>query len=219
MQSASLRTNIHFALSKNLGPGIGLQCLSLLVCITYFMLPASQPLFSQIAQFKGQAGVSFAIVSTALFGGLIPVLFEAVWQKNYQGLITRALALMTLWGLVGAMVDALYTFQAQWFGTENSFSVLAKKVMVDQFIFSALLTCPFITVFYVWLDNPRWSSFKMALTKALFVKTIPATVVTNWMIWIPSVTLIYMLPLELQIPLFNLVLCFFALVVLALKRD
>jgi hypothetical protein len=35
---------------------------------------------------------------------------------------------------------------------------------------------------------------------------------STWAVWIPAVTIIYCLPAPLQIPLFNLVLCFWVLV-------
>jgi hypothetical protein len=37
-----------------------------------------------------------------------------------------------------------------------------------------------------------------------------------WVVWIPATSIIYSLPLPLQIPLFNLVLCFYVLTVSAL---
>jgi hypothetical protein len=72
----------------------------------------------------------------------------------------------------------------------------------------------------MWKDNGfsgsiTWQQFTPAI---LFLK-IATTVVTNWLIWIPSVALIYMMPSGLQLPLFNLVLCFFVLVLATVQHD
>jgi hypothetical protein len=37
--------------------------------------------------------------------------------------------------------------------------------------------------------------------------------VTTWVVWIPGTAIIYSLPSPLQIPLFNLTLCFFVILV------
>jgi predicted branched-subunit amino acid permease len=37
--------------------------------------------------------------------------------------------------------------------------------------------------------------------------------VTTWVVWIPGTAIIYSLPYPLQIPLFNLTLCFFVILV------
>jgi hypothetical protein len=44
------------------------------------------------------------------------------------------------------------------------------------------------------------------------------TLVSNWMIWLPSVCFIYLLPLPLQVPLFNLVLFLFVLILTIVVR-
>jgi hypothetical protein len=41
---------------------------------------------------------------------------------------------------------------------------------------------------------------------------IPQLLLSGWMVWIPACSMIYLLPASLQIPLFNIVLCFWSLV-------
>ena len=43
--------------------------------------------------------------------------------------------------------------------------------------------------------------------------------ISAWIVWVPAVLIIYSLPANLQIPLFNLVLCFFSLVLAFVSRD
>jgi hypothetical protein len=41
---------------------------------------------------------------------------------------------------------------------------------------------------------------------------------SQWMVWIPAVSIIYCLPSALQIPLFNLVVCFWVLLLTFVSR-
>jgi hypothetical protein len=42
---------------------------------------------------------------------------------------------------------------------------------------------------------------------------MPALVLAAWMVWTPTVCLVYSLPSGLQVPIFNVVLCFWVLLV------
>ena len=53
---------------------------------------------------------------------------------------------------------------------------------------------------------------KVTLERNAFLAPVPVTLMSTWAVWIPAVTIIYCLPAPLQIPLFNLVLCFWVLV-------
>jgi hypothetical protein len=57
------------------------------------------------------------------------------------------------------------------------------------------------------------------LDKAAFLReNLPAALCATWIVWLPAVAVIYSLPPALQIPLFNIVLCFFSLLYAALTR-
>jgi hypothetical protein len=58
-----------------------------------------------------------------------------------------------------------------------------------------------------------------SLKVSFFNEKLPATIFSTWIVWLPAVTLIYMMPPALQLPLFNLVLCFFVLLLSALNKD
>jgi hypothetical protein len=121
---------------------------------------------------------------------------------------------------MGFVIDALYTQQAVWFGADNHLATVTKKVALDQLVFSTCVSCPFLTVMYLWKDK----EFDLAATKAFinrefFVLQIPTTIAANWLVWTPAVCVIYALPSSLQIPLFNLVLCFFVLLLAVIRRD
>jgi hypothetical protein len=160
------------------------------------------------------------VIATATFGGLIPYLFLLLHGKLVGNPIKHCVFYCLLWAFMGGLIDAFYSFQSYLFGDNIQLLTIIKKTAFDQFVFSAFLTCPFLTVLYMWQDQGfNWLKTRRQLTLPILTIKIATTVVTNWLIWIPSVILIYMMPLSLQIPLFNLVLCFFVLVLSAVQKD
>ena len=208
------------AFRENRIPAIILQCLAFFIIYAYFYLPSTAPFFEALASLKDRYGLLYSVLATALFGGFIPYVYLLVTGRIQEQLIAQCLFYIGLWAIMGLVVDRFYWLQGVWFGNEATFWVVVKKTCVDMFLFSAFLTCPFLTLAYVWRDNRfSWSQLWQACDKELFYFSIPVTVVTNWMIWIPAVAVIYSMPANLQIPLFNVVLCFFVLLLTLLQRD
>jgi hypothetical protein len=56
------------------------------------------------------------------------------------------------------------------------------------------------------------------MDRKFFCVKIPTVVLSNWLVWIPAVSVVYAMPAELQIPLFNLVLCFWVLLLAVLNK-
>lgn len=202
----------------NLLPACLLQCLALFIGLSYFFWPAAQGVFVDIAQVKIRFGSAFAIISTAIFGGLIPWLYLLLSGKIKAQAVLQLLFYCLFWAGMGLLIDSFYGLQIYLFGNGIEVATIAKKAAFDQFVFSTLLTCPLLTLSYLWKDNRfNWSMTKRFIDRAFFKIRLPTLIITNWLIWIPAVILIYMLPATLQIPMFNLVLCFFALVVAILN--
>lgn len=217
----NIQQSIFAALKQNLLPGLVLQLFALAILAIYFWVPASQPVFSLLGELKQTYGFTYSFIATALFGGLIP--FVYLWlsnslapQRNKLGLL---LFYLLFWGLKGMEVDLFYRFQTDWFGSGNDLHTLATKVAVDQFIYSALWAAPGITLVYLWMES-NWSfrQCKQAMTREFFCIKIPTVILSNLLVWIPAVTVVYAMPGELQIPLFNLVLCFWVLLLAVLNK-
>ncbi len=220
MSSASLASNIKNTFKVNLIPAIFLQILAVSIGLSYFFWPSAAPVFNYFSDLKLQYGIVYAIVSTSIFGGLIPFLYLFLSGKLTANPLKQLIFYCIIWAFLGAVVDLLYTYQAVVFGDGNDVLTIMKKTAVDQFIFSALLSCPFLTIAYMWKDYGfNWGKTKFQINKELFTLKIPTTVLTNWLIWIPAVSIIYAMPTTLQVPLFNLVLCFFVLLLSMLDRN
>lgn len=217
----SIRTAIFSALRKNLVPGFVLQCFAALVMAIYFLVPAAQPVYEIFGQLKQSYGFIYSFIATALVGGLVPFLYLLLngQLNNVKSVSAVAVFYLLFWGIKGMEVDLFYRYQAQWFGTGNDFATLVIKVAVDQFIYSAFWAAPSITLSYLWMEQGfNFTLWKKSLDKQFFTRTIPTVILSNWMVWIPAVSIVYAMPSQLQIPLFNLVLCFWVLLLAILNK-
>ncbi|MFQ3231326.1 hypothetical protein [Reinekea sp.] len=215
---ASLQSNIKTALKKNLAPGLALQTLALSIALCYFYVPSTEWIFIALGDLKSSLSWKYAMISTALFGGIIPFIYLKM-SGQITGNPTKVFLFYALfWAYKGIEIDYLYALQAQWFGEGNTAPILAKKVIVDQFAYGPLWAAPSMAIAFLWMEsNFNLKLWLTRLDRELWFIQIPTTFVTNCLIWLPAVTIIYAMPTQLQIPLFNLVLCFFVLLLSAIS--
>lgn len=205
-------------LKANLLPGIVLQLIGMSVVLVYYLVDSARWVFTGIAELKAAHGFLYSGVATGIFGGLIPF---AYLRRSKQVPAERALAwglfFVFYWGWRGMEVDAFYRLQDWLFGNALDLRTIASKVAVDQFLYCPLWSAPVTCVFYGWKDGGfTREAFRGQFNRRLFTVEIPGVLLAVWLVWIPATAIIYSLPLLLQVPLFNLVLCFFVLLVSAL---
>ncbi|NCC53680.1 MAG: hypothetical protein EOM20_21075 [Spartobacteria bacterium] len=220
MKEHRLRHRIARGFRENLAPGIVLWCVALGLVLVYFFVPATRAFFERIAALKTRGGYAFAAVSTAICGGLLPFLYllgahriprNECWK---QGLFY-----ILFWAYKGMEVDAFYRLQGLVFGDTGTAPVIIKKVLVDQFIYNPFWAAPSLAVIYAWKDGGfSAAALRQAFSRDLFTFTIPAVLFSTWFVWAPTVAIIYSLPVPLQVPLFNVVLCFWVLALNILAR-
>jgi hypothetical protein len=207
-------------LRRNFLPGVVLWLVGMSLVLAYYQLPAARPLFERIAQWKASGGFAFSAVSSSLFGGVIPFLallaLDRIPRGRGRGI---ALFLIGFWALRGMEIDGLYRLQGLLFGTGTDAWTVVKKVAVDQLVYSVAWSAPFSLLAYRWKDAGFNARVLRAVTQRSFwLGEIPVVVVSLWGVWIPAVAIIYSLPADLQIPLFNIVLCFWVLLLETLAR-
>jgi len=180
---------------------------------------------------KEHHGYLFSLVSTAIFGGLIPWIVMSLqqlrrdlqtWRDKEESEVAREKRLYLLrgvfyilwFGYCGVQVDALYRFQAVLFGEGRDVATIVKKVVVDQFVYNPLWAAPTTALAFSWKDNDfSCSRLRSDLTPlSIFARRLATILMSTWLIWIPTVTVVYCLPSSLQVPLFNIALCFFVLI-------
>lgn len=205
---------------RNRIPALFLQAFAGGILLLYFFVPGARSVFVTIETFKAQSGPGFAMGSTALFGGLLPwLVLRARGKFKTSNALGHLLFLIVFWAVQGMIVDALYTFQDHLFGSGRDWSTLLTKLLVDQGPFNLLYATPNTLLFYGWRNADfSWRRFWRQLDRRSLLHRYITIQVSGWVTWVPAVLMIYSLPPDLQIPLFNLVLCFFSLLLAFVSR-
>ena len=206
-----MKQRVLWALRQNFIPGLFLWGFGLSLVLCFYYVNASRPWFEGIIKLKMAYGYAYSAFSTALFGGLIPYLFMRVSRRDTVG---NAWGMGTIfvgyWALRGMDVDAFYRLQAFLFGHGVDWKTIITKVLVDQFVYCVIWATPVTALFYGWKEAGycfrRWKQEQSARD---FLDKVIIFTITTWMVWTPATAIIYSLPSALQIPLFNLTLCFF----------
>lgn len=200
-------------------PGIFLWVIGLAVVYAYYNLKGAGDVFAKIIELKETHGYLYSGISTAVFGGLIPFLY--LWKTGKVPVgktLAWGLFFVIYWTIRGIEVDAFYRLQSWLFGDEPTWQNVLVKVVVDQFVYCIIWSAPLTAMAYGWKDAGfSWQKFRPRINREMFFVEIPGVLLSIWIVWIPATAIIYSLPLALQVPLFNLVLCFFVLLVSALS--
>jgi hypothetical protein len=198
------------AARANLIPALIVQGIMLALVLGYYFWPPTARWLNELAQLKQSWGYGYSALSAALAGGLAPEIMRVLMFQKGRPLTSNATNLLftlPFWGCTGMMVDFFYRMQAQWFGAEATFQIVAIKVTVDQFIFNPLFAGPSGAWFYDWkLSGCSFKNTKRFLTATYYREVIVPILFATWGVWIPLVAILYSLPSLLQIPLFGLAL-------------
>lgn len=198
------------AARANLLPGLLVQALMLGLLLAYYFYPPTRNLLNELAGLKARWSYGYSAAAAVVAGALIPEMVRiAAFQKwnprreNFSNLFFT----VPFWCVMGVTVDFFYRCQAGWFGAEASFAVVAKKVVVDQFIYNPLFAAPVTAWLYDW-KNRGYPTLGLGgfFTARYYRDTILPLLFAGWGVWIPIVTILYSLPSLLQIPLFALAL-------------
>ncbi|MEZ5327835.1 MAG: hypothetical protein R3F19_22545 [Verrucomicrobiales bacterium] len=217
----ALWNNSLAGLKANLVPGLVLQAIGLTIVLIYYFVDSARGVFITIANLKLAYGYLYSAVATGIFGGLIPLAYLYAAGKVPPGKVCSWLIFFVLyWMWRGVEVDAFYRLQDWMFGSALDWRTVLTKVSVDQFLYCPFWSAPVTTICYGWKDGGfSLSALRRQLSRRLFTYEIPSVLLAVWIVWIPATSIIYSLPLLLQIPLFNLVLCFFVLLISALGKE
>lgn len=246
-RGGALREAVRLGLAsarENALPGLILWIVAVAIVAGYYFLAPVTTALAALGRVKAEGGFLYSAISTAIAGGLIPFLWKramAARKRAGEGISptngakpgvpasagastpaawAACLFLCLFWAEKGIEVDFLYRMQARVFGDGNSPLVIIPKVIVDQFGYNPLWAGWTQVLGYWWLEH----SFKPAsLVDPALWRTMGARVVTvlisTWGVWIPMVSVVYAMPGDLQIPLFNIALCFWGLMLASLTKE
>lgn len=204
------------AARANLFPGLLVQGVMVALVMGYYWLPETREILDHLASLKFRWGYGYSAVSAVIAGAIIPeILRILVFQK---GRATRKnlghfLFAACYWGYGGMQVDLFYRMQAVWFGSDPAFTVVLKKVLVDQFLYCPLLAAPQAVILYDWKRLGFAGRHLPGFFRANYYRrAVVPTLFATWGVWIPIVAALYSLPSLLQIPLFSLALSLWVMI-------
>lgn len=202
-------------------PGFVLQLLALIVVTAYYQHEPTRVILNRLASWREEVGVVSAIISTGLFGGLLPVLYlRARTSTRPHTTWLQGAAITAFWTYKGLEIDVFYRLLARFVGAGHDMATIAVKTAIDQFIYCPFLAVPVTVVFYEWTAGHFDAAALVRDIRAggWFRRKALPLLISNLWVWLPTACIIYSLPTPLQLPLQNLVLCFFTLLVAHLSR-
>jgi hypothetical protein len=200
----------------NLLPGFVLQLAALALVTGYYQHAPTRVVLARLVAWRTELGVLSAVITTGFFGGLLPMVYFK-FSRATRGHYTAAqvAAVTAFWAYKGVEVELFYRLLARVIGEGHDAATIATKTFIDQFVYCPLLAVPATVVLYEWVNThfdgraliddlkaPRW-----------FYRRMLPVLISNIGVWLPTACIIYSLPTPLQLPLQNLVLCFFTLFV------
>lgn len=204
------------AAQSNRIPAIAMWIFGVAIVVGYFFIPPVHNALEAVGRLKFSFGWKFSLISTGIFGGLIPAII-AWLVKNDGGKTTPGIIISStlLWAYKGVEIDLFYRFQAWLFGDNAGLSTILIKTFVDQMVMVPTFGMVSVVLFYHWRDcGYSRKKFVATLGKNWYSRRVLPVLIANWVIWIPAVAMIYGLPIALQLPVQNLILCFWVLILM-----
>ena len=190
------------AVVRNWRPFVAIQATAFAAVVAYYAFPALPKALAGVAEFKQNAGLPFAAISTALAGVVLPDLAKRLTlrrKSTWADLLFQGL----LYATIGSFVDLLYRFLGLLLGSDPSFRIVLEKVLLDQLVFSPLVSMTVSTFAFLYRDEGfNLSKTLLAIREGEFLRRYPPLLVTCWGFWGPVLAAVYAMPANLQFILF-----------------
>jgi hypothetical protein len=205
----------------NLAPGLVLQAVALAIVVAYYQYEPMRQLLGRLSEFRARTGLLYGCVATALFGGVLPCLYlklHPATRHRYDG--AQNACLIAFWGYKGIEVDLWYRFLARFVGEGHGPATVGIKMTLDQFVYCPIWAVPITVVIYQLCEShfDRKAVAADMRRPGWYRRRALPNLISNLGVWVPTVCIVYALPTSLQLPLFNLVLCFFTLLLAHLSQ-
>jgi hypothetical protein len=205
---------------QNILPGLILQIFACVLVASYYLSPGMRESLQGFTDWRAEAGFRGAFLTTAFCGAVLPWLYLRATRKgNARPSFANGAFLLVYWGFRGMDVELFYRIQAAIWGTGNDVATIAFKVATDQFVYCTLWAVPITAIAYLYLESGfDRKTVARDFGRGWYRRRVLPMLIANLGVWIPTCSLIFALPQPLQLPLFNIVLCFFTLLLAHLKK-
>ena len=203
------------AAKANAAPAFVLQAIMLTLLLAYYFHPPSAALLNTLANYKQQHGLAFVLIASVIVGAALPELFVIIFFQHGRPRIENGRNFIfnaPFWAFDGFLVNLMYRMLARSVGDRVSLSIVAAKIVIDQFGYNPFFAAPYGIWGYAWKNyGYSWSKLRPLLTWKYYRAHALPVLVATWAVWVPLMAIIYSLPLALQFPLFALALAFWVL--------
>lgn len=194
-----------------------------LMVFSYYTWPPATELLRRYGAWQASGGILFVALASGIGAGMISEFFLVYAQQQGRWFPANRENLIFKFGLCfigGGIVAVFYRYQAYWFGDSHTWPVLVKKVFVDQFIFSVFWSTPYNTLASRWkMLGYSWRRVWAELGPDFVLERMLPMLTTNWLFWIPAITLVYSLPLSLETPLYLFAASIWGILLLAVSEQ
>jgi hypothetical protein len=201
------------AARANLLPGLILQGVAFALLASYYLLPAVTRALDEVSVWQMRYVVPLSFASYLFFCGIVPYLFCLALPSLRPKEPGKALLFaLGVWSFAGLILPQFYAFQTYLYGSAADVRTLTLKIITDQCGYTAFFASPYIAITHLWKDRGyRWSAIAPLLGRGWYRRLVIPNLVMNWVIWIPSLLVIYSLPASLQSHVAGLIGGFWAL--------
>lgn len=206
------------AFAANFVPALALWSLAVLLLALYFYFPPARAALNQLAALKDRLGWGFSMPAQALAAGLLPFWFQRLQRGDHRRLTWAQLPfLLLVRAVMGAMTDEFYTLQAFLFGDSSAPSTILLKTAFDLLVYTPLLVLPLVVWTFGLMDNGyALDTTRAALGPDWKTRRVLPLYFAALIVWLPTLGILYALPLALQFPFQAIVQCFWGLVLVIL---
>jgi hypothetical protein len=218
--ASSVRLGLAAA-RANLVPGLLLQVVALALVLSYYYYPPATAALTKLTAYRENTGILFGILSTGICGGVIPF-FIVRFFGNLSSRQSLSIGILysVFWAYKGLEIEIWYRILAEIFGNGHDLWTILLKTITDQCVYCPILAIPLTMLAYSW--GQFGFSFSRVLedvrTPGWYSRRVLTPLISNLGVWLPAVAIIYALPLPLQLPLQNIVLVFFTLLLAQLTK-
>lgn len=208
------------AAKVNFVPGLFLQAAAVALVVLYYHHADVRQWLGQVGELKKEWGFLYTMISSAIFCGIIPWLFRMAFPSLRPARPLSELVFAALyWGAICCTADAFYQFQAYFWGDSPAWYIVTIKTACDMLIFTPIIAAPCNSISHLWKENGfSFDKTRNALRGNWYHNVVMPNLVPNWMLWTPGIAITYSLPQALQLPMANLIGCFWALLCMTIAN-
>ena len=204
----------------NTVPMVILWAIAVAMVAVYYLFSQVQQMLDPFVRWHLEWRWLSAFFWQAVFCGLVPGLFLLTCRTIRPPRVALTVVAQTIWsGLFGVACNELYRLFAIVFGDGTDWSSVVAKTLIDQFVWTVLVVAPANAVFFFWVGR----DFSLARVRRewrspFFRRIVLPNLVSNWIVWIPLVTVVFLFPFPLQIFVNGIVCSFWTLMCLQIGK-